>query len=564
MNRGPNLRPPAQRPRVLSVAGTDSGGGAGLSADQRAVEALGAHLCPVVAAITAQNSLAVQHVQAITPVLLLHQLHALADDLPPHAVKTGLLGSAANARVLADWLDAQQTTRHGQALPLVVDPVLRASTGAALADPELIQAYRTWLLPRATLITPNRREAAALIGLPHDPSVDEIPALAAGLRAMGAQAVLITGGDAATEGQASDWLDSPQASGWLSSPRLPTRHHHGTGCTLASAAAASLARGFVPAEAVVLAKMLCTQALRHGHPQGAGDGPVDARLLAWLPAGVQGVCMDLPRLQSQHPLASVDEPLAHPLFQPGLYGIVDSAAQAAHVLQQSPWPLRHLQLRRKRPAGTTHANGLATLREEMRHCARLCAEHGVRFWLNDHAELALEACMHGLALGVHLGQEDWLSLGEPLRAQITHARRHHGLGLGMSSHSLWELSRAASISPDYIACGPVWPTTTKQMPWRPQGLDNLAWWCAVSPAPVVAIGGLLRPHQAREVALAGAQAACLVRSLNNSSEPPLSNPRVPPPGAASPAAWLAAFEEGRTACTNLQTSAPLWPHPALP
>ena len=121
------------RPRIASVAGTDSGGGAGLSADQRAAQAFGVHLCPVVAAVTAQHSRAVRHVEALSPALLQAQLDALAEDLPPAALKTGLLGSAANARVLARWVDAQR--RHQPDLALVVDPVLRASTGASFTTP---------------------------------------------------------------------------------------------------------------------------------------------------------------------------------------------------------------------------------------------------------------------------------------------------------------------------------------------------------------------------------------------------------------------------------------------
>ena len=168
-------------PLIWSIAGTDSGGGAGLSADQRAAEAFGLHLCPVPAAITAQNSVTVAQVQAISPDLLRAQLATLHADLPPLAVKTGLLGSAENARELARAIDRLRRERH---VPLVVDPVLRASTGAALANGALLGAYRHEVLPRASVITPNRREAVALLGAAPDTPV---PELAQGLRGMGAQ-----------------------------------------------------------------------------------------------------------------------------------------------------------------------------------------------------------------------------------------------------------------------------------------------------------------------------------------------------------------------------------------
>ena len=148
-------------PIIWSVAGTDSGGGAGLAADQRAADAFGVHCCTVVAAITAQSTTAVTHIEATPPQVLQAQLDTLAADMPPRVIKTGLLGSADNVRVLAAFVDR---LREQQPLALVVDPVLRASTGAALADAELRAAYRDLLLPRATVVTPNQSEAVALLG----------------------------------------------------------------------------------------------------------------------------------------------------------------------------------------------------------------------------------------------------------------------------------------------------------------------------------------------------------------------------------------------------------------
>ncbi|HKX40780.1 MAG TPA: bifunctional hydroxymethylpyrimidine kinase/phosphomethylpyrimidine kinase, partial [Burkholderiaceae bacterium] len=201
MTRRMNDTPP---PIVWSVAGLDSGGGAGLSADQRATDACEVHLCPVTAAVTAQNTVAVTRIDAVSPALLEAQLAALADDLPPAVIKTGLLGSADNARVLARWVDRlREGSPGGRAPALVVDPVLRASTGTAFADESLLAAYREHLLPRATVVTPNRSEAAALLGPTGAQAA--VPAQATALRALGAQAVCITGGDA-HDTLALDWL----------------------------------------------------------------------------------------------------------------------------------------------------------------------------------------------------------------------------------------------------------------------------------------------------------------------------------------------------------------------
>lgn len=527
------------RPRIASVAGTDSGGGAGLSADQRAAQAFGVHLCPVVAAVTAQHSQAVRHIEALSPALLQAQLDALAEDLPPAAIKTGLLGSAANARVLARWVDAQR--RHQPDLALVVDPVLRASTGAPFADAELLAAYREELLPRATLVTPNRREAAALLGLADEAGPDALPAQAAALRALGTPAVLLTGGDAQDETQALDWLDSPQARGGLAHPRIATPHSHGSGCTLASAAAAALARGFPVADAAVLAKLLTTHALRQAGPQGAGAGPV------WATPGWGQPGATLPTLGWDDLPPTVAEAPAPPAFAPGLYGIVDSAEAALALLRQPGLPLRHLQLRCKAPPTGADAAWRAALADTLRRCLPVAEAAGVTLWVNDHWETALTAGARAL----HLGQEDWAGLSPAQRNRLQQARAREGVALGLSSHSVWELARAAGLRPSYIACGPVWPTTTKAMPWRPQGLDNLAWWAALAPAPVVAIGGVLQPDQARAAAASGASAVCLVRGLAGATPPTLQ-------------AWQRAWRDGRQARADGEAGpAPDWPHPSL-
>ncbi|RCW70118.1 PfkB family carbohydrate kinase [Pseudorhodoferax soli] len=517
--------------RVWSIAGTDSSGGAGLAADQRALDAWpGTHYCGVVAAVTAQNSQAVTRVEAVSPQLLDAQLAALESDMPPAALKTGLLADAAQMRSMAAWADRLREAAPG--LPLVVDPVLGASSGANFADDGAVAAYRAHLLPRATLITPNRREAARLLGRP-GLRRDEVPAAAQALRALGAQSVCITGGDPADTpddatpeeaGMALDWLDSPQASGWLALPRIGTGNTHATGCTFASSAAAALAHGFVAADAVVLAKMAATHALRHGHAAGRGPGQVLAR------PGFHAEPALLPTMGwgaepgGAGPAAERAAPL-------GLYAIVDSAARVCAVLDAG---VRSVQLRIKQPAAATPAwwDGLHA---QVAEAAAACRAVGARLFVNDHWELALR---HG-AHGVHLGQEDLLALEPGPRGAL----RASGLALGISSHSLWELARARSLAPTYIACGPVWPTLTKAMPWRPQGLGNLAWWCAMAGTPVVAIGGVLTPAQISAAAAAGADGICVVRMLgeNPAATVPAMRtamaghwPATPPTGAAVP------------------------------
>jgi hydroxymethylpyrimidine kinase/phosphomethylpyrimidine kinase/thiamine-phosphate diphosphorylase len=502
-------------PIVWSIAGTDSGGAAGLAADLRAADAFGVHLCPVVAAVTAQNSRAVVRIEPLAPELIDAQLAALAADMPPRAVKTGLLGGVAQVQTVARVIDRLRAELG--AVALVVDPVLAASSGASFADVETLAAYRELLLPRATLVTPNRREAIALAG-----HADDVPALARALRACGARAVCVTGGDDAGA-LALDWIDTEHAQGWLALPRVDTTNTHGTGCTFAASAAAAVALGFVAADALVLSKMATAHALRRGHAAGTGPGPViaqqgfgaDATLLPSLSFGA------LPRFAA--PRARAAQPL-------DLYAIVDSAARVRAALAAG---IRTVQLRIKAPEGS------AVLRAEIAAAVAACRAAGAQLFVNDHWRLAIELQAHG----VHLGQEDLAQLSEADRAALLAS----GLAVGVSSHSLWELARAKSLAPCYIACGPVWPTTTKRMPWCPQGLDNLASWCALAGTSVVAVGGILTPEHVRAAASCGADGVCLVRGLGDD------------PASTVPA-LARALAEGRRAPP---APVPALPHPSL-
>lgn len=510
-------------PIVWSIAGLDSGGGAGLSADQRAADAAGVHLCPVVAALTAQSSMAVTGIFPVPPEQLDAQLAALADDLPPQALKTGLLGGVAQLRVVTRWVDR---LRERGPVALVVDPVLRASTGAAFADEAMLRAYREELLPRATVVTPNAREAERLVG------EGSAPEQARALQAWGAGAVCITGGDD-TGALALDWLVCPQASGWLALPRREARHNHGTGCCFATALAAALARGFVEADAAVLAKMLTTSGL-HSHAfAGAGPGPVRP-----LPGFITEPSL-LPGLFDSPPPAWPAPRNGLPAVE-GVYGITDSGAHAAALFSAG---LATVQLRLKRMDGEGSAAWHARLTAEVQPALEAAHRHGATCIVNDHWREAL-------ALGVdfvHLGQEDLLALNPADRAALAQARAG-GLRLGLSSHSLWELARAVAWAPDYIACGPVWPTLTKAMPWRAQGLGNLAWWAAVSPVPVVGIGGVLAPQQLAQLATRGAAAGCVVRGLVAGS-------------AHAPHDWLQGWQAG---LAHPERQVPGWPQPSLP
>jgi len=218
-------------PVVLAIAGTDSGGAAGLAADLATFAALGVHGACVVTAVTAQDTTGVHAVETLPLGIVQAQLDAVLDDLPVAAIKTGLLGSVEVVRLVAERADG--------GVPLVVDPVLRSSTGAVLADPAVVRAYRDLLFPVATVVTPNAAEARVLLDWDAEPA-----ALALALHALGPAVVLTGGPDPDTsETLCTDWVASGGDVVPLAHPAIDTRNDHGTGCTYAAALAAHLARG---------------------------------------------------------------------------------------------------------------------------------------------------------------------------------------------------------------------------------------------------------------------------------------------------------------------------------
>jgi hydroxymethylpyrimidine/phosphomethylpyrimidine kinase len=256
---------PAIPPAVLTVAGSDSGGGAGIAADLKTMLALGVHGMSVICAVTAQNSTGVQGYWELPAEAVRAQLESVLSDIEVRAVKTGMLASARTVDAVADALSAV-------AAPVVVDPVAASSHGQSLLAPGALAAIRNRLLPLATVVTPNLDEAELLTGVR---AADEAGLLAAAraVLALGPRWVLVTGGH--LPGDPVDLLYDGRDVHRFSSRRLPGRHTHGTGCTLASAIASLLALGADVPAAVAGAREYVTGAISGGFPLGAGPGPVD-------------------------------------------------------------------------------------------------------------------------------------------------------------------------------------------------------------------------------------------------------------------------------------------------
>ncbi|MDN3294266.1 bifunctional hydroxymethylpyrimidine kinase/phosphomethylpyrimidine kinase [Streptomyces ficellus] len=252
-------------PRVLTVAGSDSGGGAGIQADLKTMLALGVHGMSVITAVTAQNSLGVQGAWELPVEAVRAQYRSVVDDIGVQAVKTGMLASAPLVETVAELL-------AGTAAPVVVDPVGVSKHGDPLLAASALDSVRTKLLPVATVATPNLDEVAQLTGVRVAEEAD-LRRAAAAVLAYGPRWALIKGGHLA--GDAVDLLTDGAEEHWLRAPRHDNRHTHGTGCTLASAVAAGLGKGMTVPDAVREAKAYVTGAIAAGFALGGGIGPVD-------------------------------------------------------------------------------------------------------------------------------------------------------------------------------------------------------------------------------------------------------------------------------------------------
>lgn len=256
-------------PRVLTVAGSDSGGGAGVQADLKTMLALGVHGMSVITAVTAQNSLGVRGAWELPAEAVRAQYRAVVDDIGVQAVKTGMLSSAVLVETVADLLADTDA-------PVVVDPVGVSKHGDALLAAEALESVRLRLLPAATVATPNLDEVAQLTGVRVEDE-DGMRRAAEAVLAFGPRWALIKGGHLAgsVSPEAVDLLTDGSEEHWLRAPRRDNRHTHGTGCTLASALASSLAKGMPVPEAARAAKRYVTGAIQAGFALGAGIGPVD-------------------------------------------------------------------------------------------------------------------------------------------------------------------------------------------------------------------------------------------------------------------------------------------------
>jgi len=255
--------------KALTIAGSDSGGGAGIQADLKTFQELGVYGMSVITALTAQNTLGVQGVYPQTEACIAAQIDSVLTDIGVDAAKTGMLFSADIVRLVAEQV------RRYQVKKLVVDPVMFAKGGSALLQEEAMEALKQHLLPLAYMITPNIPEACRLIGVTQLRDEAEMRDAVYRLYELGPSYILLKGGHLDGSSRCIDYLYDGQQTIVLESPRIDTKHTHGTGCTLSAAITAELAKGRSAEDAVQTAKRFITAAIEHAMPLGSGIGPTN-------------------------------------------------------------------------------------------------------------------------------------------------------------------------------------------------------------------------------------------------------------------------------------------------
>ncbi|GAV61188.1 TMP-TENI domain-containing protein/Phos_pyr_kin domain-containing protein [Cephalotus follicularis] len=465
-------------PHVLTIAGSDSGAGAGIQADLKACAARGVYCSTVITALTAQNTVGVQGVNIVPEDFVAEQLKSVISDMQVDVVKTGMLPSAGIVKVVC------QSLKEFPVRAIVVDPVMVSTSGDVLAGPSILSVFREELLPMAEILTPNLKEASALLGAVQLQTVADMRSAAKLLHNMGPRNVLVKGGDLPDSMDAVDVFFNGEEFYELRSSRIKTRNSHGTGCTLASSIAAELAKGFPLLSAIKVAKRFVETALDYSKDVIIGNGP-------------QGPLDHLLRLKSSYRQGAFNP---NHLF---LYAVTDSGMNKKWgrsitdaVKAAIEGGATIVQLREK-DAETRD------FMEAAKACVEICHSHGVPLLINDRIDVAL-ACD---ADGVHVGQSD-------MPASVVRTLLGPEKIIGVSCKTPEQAQQAWIDGADYIGCGGVYPTNTKANNLT-VGLEGLKTVCLASKLPVVAIGGIgvSNTHAVMEIGVPNLKGVAVVSAL---------------------------------------------------
>lgn len=486
---------------ILLIGGTDPSG-AGLQTDWKIASALQVEASSIVTAVTAQNSGAVLDSGVLPRERIAGQLEALQEKAFS-AIKIGMLGNEDSIDVLIEYLATQPS-----GVPIILDPVLAASSGGELLSNEGLGVLLSKLLPLITIITPNMGELALLTNLPVS-NTGEVRLAAKQLLTLGAKSVLVKGGHFEADSNSSiDFYISDSESFCLIGERWKDRKNvRGTGCALATSIAAFMGKGYCLIDALVLAKAVISQGIRHAvkaedcctfqfYNSHATVQFEDRLELKDLPQ----IVYDIEKIE--HTTSKFPDCGSTKL---GVYPIVDSVEW---IKKLAPLGIETIQLRIK--ADTPDKKSAEQIEQKIIEAIAFCKDYKIRLFVNDHWQLALK---HN-AYGIHLGQQDLAKIDSKELQSIGAANCR----LGVSTHSYAEVARAHYIKPSYIALGPIFATTSKVMPWIPQGVPAVDKWVKLlgKAYPLVAIGGI-DLHRAKQLRQTGIGSVAMISAITEAS-----------------------------------------------
>jgi hydroxymethylpyrimidine kinase/phosphomethylpyrimidine kinase/thiamine-phosphate diphosphorylase len=488
---------------IWTIAGSDCTGGAGIQADTKTAHNLGAEVCSVITAVTAQNSFGVKEINPVSDPVLLSQIHALEEDKQAKVIKIGLLANEQQVELVCGEL-VRIKSEWEQAPIIVYDPVAVASSGGNLTEDDILPVIKSKLLPLVDVLTPNNNELQKLSGV-YVFSWTCIETAAQKILDLGVGSIIIKGGHIdITPNKCVDYCTDGSNHYWLASDNIDTEHSHGTGCSLASAVGALLAQGYLLRDAFTIAKAYINQGLKASVDYDGCYGPIwqgpwphqisdyPEVLVAHSPVATELDWHDDSSENFASDFASVNTDKL------GLYPVVNSVSWCKRLLETG---VKTIQYREKNLKGEE-------LEQAIQEAIKLGDAYNARLFINDYWQLAIK---HN-AYGVHLGQED---LADADLLQIKQA----GLRLGVSTHGHYEMLKALQYKPSYLAVGAIFPTKTKDMTGQIQGIKTLQDLVNLNQnTPMVAIGGITL-EKAPLVAQTGVGCIAVVTAITEAESP---------------------------------------------
>lgn len=489
--------------RIWSIAGSDCTGGAGIQADVKTGNNLGAEVCTVITAVTAQNAFGVKEINPMNTAVILSQIHALEQDKQADVIKIGMLANTEQVELIAGEI-TRFKAQWEQAPIIVYDPVAIASNGDQLTEEDILPLIKEKLLPLVDVLTPNNTEVQKLSGV-YAFGWGCVKTAGEKILDLGVGSVVNKGGHLdIAENKSVDYCTDGEHHYWLASDKIDTEHSHGTGCTFASAIAALLAQGYLLRDAFTIAKAYINQGLKAGKDYQGCYGPVKQGSWPTDPADFPKVVVaNSPLAQELDWEVEYDATFATQ-FAPldtkklGLYPVVDSLEWIERLLKAG---VKTIQYREKNLTGEALGSAVAKAIE-------LGKQYQARLFINDHWQLAITH----QAYGVHLGQED-------LADADLQAIKSAEVKLGISTHGHYEMLKALEYQPSYLAVGAIFPTQTKDMTGQIQGVKTLADLVKLhSEVAMVAIGGISLVR-APEVVKTGVGSIAVVTAITKADSP---------------------------------------------